>query len=269
MSAVVTLPLAEIVADPELMPRAAYDEAHCAEIAGAYRSGSDVPPVIAFDDGQAKWLASGFQRHRAAGMAGLVTIGCILKRGSRRDAMLCASSQNATHPLKRNDLDKRKAVLMTLIAAPASWTDAQIAEHSGVSVLLVRAVRLTLAEHEAGVAPAGPADDLQAACLTEDLQAQIEQARASGGPAAAAKVLAEQEAQLLEQARDFEERAAAEWQARRVQRILASLRTVRRLWGQLELPASRLRPLERLAAWIEAELAAGSAAGPAGAPPGS
>ena len=84
------------------------------------RAGVVFPPVIAFYDGTAYWLADGFQRSSARLESGFPTIDVDVRPGTQRDAVLFACGANAEHGLRRTNEDKRRAV-ETLLADP-EWS---------------------------------------------------------------------------------------------------------------------------------------------------
>jgi hypothetical protein len=106
--------LERIQLDPALQPRACMDFAVVAEYADALKAGAELPPVVVFFDGESYWLADGWHRHEAHGKAGLPTIACDLRQGTRRQAWLYSRGANAQHGIRRTNPDKRRAVLSIL-----------------------------------------------------------------------------------------------------------------------------------------------------------
>ena len=105
------------------------------------------PPVIAYYDGSAYWLADGFHRIAAARLAQTRTNAPTdVRAGTRRDAILYAAGANASHGLRRTQADKRRSV-ETLLRDEEwrKWSDREIARICHVSADLVGDVRKTIA----------------------------------------------------------------------------------------------------------------------------
>lgn len=109
------------------------------------------PPVVAYYDGQAYWLADGFHRRSAL----LIAIEAVTERpiedrrvptrvipGDRRAAILHAVAANANHGLRRTNADKRRSVETLLRDAEwREWSDAEIARRCAVDPKTVGTVR--------------------------------------------------------------------------------------------------------------------------------
>jgi ParB-like chromosome segregation protein Spo0J len=97
------LPLAGegcIVADPTIQQRVALDHAKVDEYAELYRERRDLSPLTVFQTDEGLLLVDGFHRRLAALAAGLSTLPCMVLPGTRRDAILRATSQTwPKHPL--------------------------------------------------------------------------------------------------------------------------------------------------------------------------
>lgn len=143
MGEVRTLPLAAITAAADIQPRAAMSPDLVAEYAAALADGAEFPPVILFRDAAGvHWLVDGFHRYHAALVAGIEALACEVRPGSKRDAALHAVGANATHGLRRTNLDKRRAVLRMLDDAEwQGWSDREIARQCAVSHPFVAEVR--------------------------------------------------------------------------------------------------------------------------------
>jgi hypothetical protein len=142
-----TLPIrgaGAILADPAIQQRVAFDPALVHDYAALYKEGHDLGRLVVFDTEEGWLLADGFHRLVAAGLAGLNELPCAVYRGTRRDAVLCATSSNL-HGKPLTNADKRKRVT-TLLADPewAQWSDNQIARHCGVTQPFVGMVRKSL-----------------------------------------------------------------------------------------------------------------------------
>jgi ParB family chromosome partitioning protein len=133
-----------ILADPAIQQRVALDPAKLEEYAALYVDGHDLGRLVVFTDGQAWLLADGFHRHNAARRAGLAALPCAVYQGSRRDALLYATSCNL-HGVPLTNADKWKRVT-TLLSDPTwvSWSDNAIAKHCGVTQPFVGTVRKSL-----------------------------------------------------------------------------------------------------------------------------
>jgi hypothetical protein len=106
------------------------------------KEGAEFPPVTLFYDGTDYWLADGFHRVEAAFGAGLTEIVAEVKQGTRRDAILYSVGANAAHGLRRNNADKRRAVITLLDDAEwSNWTNVAIAKACGVAESFVRKLK--------------------------------------------------------------------------------------------------------------------------------
>jgi len=124
--------------------RASLSKATITEYSEQMTGGAKFPPVVAFFDGEAHWLADGFHRVHASIAIGRKKIACEVHEGSQRDAILFSASSNATHGLRRTNADKWHAV--TLLLADAEWSkkaDRWIADACGVSAPFIAKVRET------------------------------------------------------------------------------------------------------------------------------
>jgi regulator of replication initiation timing len=122
--------------------RAEINENIVDEYANAMNDGAIFPPPLLFFDGTEYWLAAGFHRVAAAKLAGKASITVELRPGSRFDAVVWSVGENAEHGLRRNNADKRNAVLVLLAEAGAStWSDGRVAECCKVTRQFVSDVR--------------------------------------------------------------------------------------------------------------------------------
>ena len=110
-----------------------------------YRDGIELPPVTVYrDPAGGYWVADGHHRIRAARQAGRSHIQARVLDGDRRTARLEAARANAEHGLRRTQEDDRRAVYFVLEdEVGKTWDDQQIATHCGVSLRLVRALRVS------------------------------------------------------------------------------------------------------------------------------
>lgn len=133
--------------DGDTQPRAAMDENTVNEYVEAMEEGTKFPPVTVFFDGEQFWLADGFHRVKAAEKIGLLKVTVEVKQGSLRDAVLYSCGANATHGLRRSNVDKRRAVLRLLEDREWSqWSDRSIARCCGVHHQMVGRLRSSLEE---------------------------------------------------------------------------------------------------------------------------
>lgn len=122
--------------------RVAINQDAVAEYADAMMDGEKFPPVTAFYDGKYYYLADGYHRYFAAKKAGLNDIECDVKNGTLRDAVLFSVGVNSAHGLRRNNEDKRKAVMTILDDVEwVEWSDVVIAKNCQVSSAFVGRVR--------------------------------------------------------------------------------------------------------------------------------
>lgn len=136
-------PISTITVDDAIQQRArGVDQDLVAEYAADIAEWIDLAPVVIYWDGETRWLADGFHRIRAAGLAGLSDVPATVYDGGRRDAILYAARANQQHGLRRTNADKRRAV-ETLLSDPewSAWTDNRIAAKVGVSQPFVSRMR--------------------------------------------------------------------------------------------------------------------------------
>jgi hypothetical protein len=136
------LNISQIRRDGGTQPRTAIHSPTMGEYAAQMKAGAEFPPVVVFYDGTDYWLADGFHRVEAACSIGLKKIATRIKRGSRRDAILYSVGANATHGLRRSNVDKRRAVLRLLEDEQWSqWSNREIARRVAVDEKMVRKLR--------------------------------------------------------------------------------------------------------------------------------
>jgi hypothetical protein len=132
--------LKEIRLDGDTQPRVEMSKALVEEYAQEMAEGAIFPPVAVIFNGTDYWLYDGFHRYHAAKELGRERIAAQVKRGKRRDAVWESLGANKAHGLRRQNKDKVKAVLKAL-QIRGNLTDANIAEHVGVSHMMVRKYR--------------------------------------------------------------------------------------------------------------------------------
>lgn len=140
-----TIELRKIRIDGGTQSRACINEQAVADYAEAMQGGAEFPPIVAFFDGAAYWLADGFHRYQASKRAGLDSIAADVRQGTQRDAILYSVGANASHGLRRTNDDKRRAALTLLNDAEWSkWSNNEIAKRCGVSHSLINGIRSSL-----------------------------------------------------------------------------------------------------------------------------
>lgn len=136
-----SLPIDQVIADPECQPRAELNQDAIAEYAEILEK---LPPVVCFEDqfdgdNVRYWLAHGFHRYEAHLLRNRRKIKCDVVCGTKRDAVLYALGQNVDHGVRRTNADKRRAV--SIVLADPEWSKfsaRKIAEICGVSHEFVR-----------------------------------------------------------------------------------------------------------------------------------
>lgn len=123
----------------------------CREYAEQMDDGVQFPPIEVYFDEKKYWVADGFLRlHAWLSARGGSPILAVVHRGDRSDALWHAIGANHTHGLRRTNADKRKATALALLHPQGcQMSDAQIAEHVGVSRQNVSNVRKELERNAA------------------------------------------------------------------------------------------------------------------------
>lgn len=113
------------------------------------------PPITAYYDGTAYWLADGF--HRVSALRTIIAspdyaaiedrrVPAKVIAGDRRSAILHAVAANANHGLRRTNADKRRSVETLLRDAEwRAWSDTEIARRCAVDPKTVGTIRKELA----------------------------------------------------------------------------------------------------------------------------
>lgn len=141
--------LTDLSDDKSAQPRGDYrDKTVIREYMEQMEAGAKFPPIVVYGvDGAPPYVvADGFHRINAAMNLKHKTILADIRDGDVRAAVLYSASANAQHGLRRNNIEKRRAVEL-LLEDPewSQWSDNMIAEHCAVSHPLVAAVRADLA----------------------------------------------------------------------------------------------------------------------------
>lgn len=146
-TAIRDLALIELRRDGGTQSRVGNHEETVEEYAGAMRDGRwqwhQGNALIAYGDNDGTyWLADGFHRIEAAARAGLGTVPCDVRPGSRRDAVLYAVGANSSHGLRRTRQDVRRAIeLLVRDEEWGKWSNAEIARRVGCTDKTVAVVR--------------------------------------------------------------------------------------------------------------------------------
>jgi ParB-like chromosome segregation protein Spo0J len=106
------------------------DDAVVATYADSLNAGVVFPPLVAFDDGKALWLADGFHRLAAYRFCGLTAVEVDVKSGSQEDAMIYAATANVDNSRLMNRAQKREAGERLL--RMTDWSDREIARKLAV-----------------------------------------------------------------------------------------------------------------------------------------
>ena len=86
------LTLDEIRRDGGTQPRAAIDLKHVKLLEQQMEDGQELEPVTIFYDGESYWLADGFHRYSAHRNQDREALACIVRQGTRREAVLYSYS---------------------------------------------------------------------------------------------------------------------------------------------------------------------------------
>jgi hypothetical protein len=137
--------LCAIRLDGDTQPRARQDTGLIREYADLYEAGVSMPPMDVFFDGVDYWLADGFHRWFGARDTKRIKLACKVHTGTRDDARWFSYAANQAHGQRRNNEDKRKAVLSALQHPKgAAASDSQIGDYLGISHSTVAKYRAEL-----------------------------------------------------------------------------------------------------------------------------
>ncbi len=108
-------------------------------------AGAAFPPVVVYHDGTGYWLGDGFHRVEAARKLEHETIDAEVLEGDARQAILHGIGSNASHGLRRTQVDKRRAVERLLHDEEwGKWSNRKIGEAARVDHKTVAKVRREL-----------------------------------------------------------------------------------------------------------------------------
>lgn len=135
----------DIALNKQTQSRVSINQETVNEYADEILSGTQFPPLTIVSDGIHNYLVDGYHRYFAYKKAGVLDVEVTVTNGSLRDAVLYAVGVNSVHGLRRNNEDKRKAVMTMLDDIEwVEWSDATIAKHCNVSAMTVSRVRKSL-----------------------------------------------------------------------------------------------------------------------------
>jgi ParB-like chromosome segregation protein Spo0J len=137
--------LTEITVDSSLQGRSKLNQEVIDEYSETIREGGKLPAIKVFRIGSSYYLVDGWHRYFAHKKAGLADIEVDVIDGNMREATLYAIGANDNHGLRRNNEDKRKAVMMLLDDVEWSeWNDSEIAKAARVSRMTVSRIKSSL-----------------------------------------------------------------------------------------------------------------------------
>jgi hypothetical protein len=137
-----TLPIASIRTDGGTQLRIQTHGDAVEDYARAIEAGGIFPPVVAYYDGAAYWLADGFHRLAAYERLGRTAVDVAVYEGTQRDAVLHAARANTEHGLRATRADRRNAVAVLLADDEwRQWSDRELGRIVGVDGKTVAAVR--------------------------------------------------------------------------------------------------------------------------------
>jgi len=137
--------LTEITVDRSLQGRSKLNQEVIDEYSETIREGGKLPAIKVFRIGSSYYLVDGWHRYFAHKKAGLADIEVDVIDGNMREATLYAIGANDDHGLRRNNEDKRKAVMMLLDDVEWSeWNDSEIAKAARVSRMTVSRIKSSL-----------------------------------------------------------------------------------------------------------------------------
>ena len=145
----VDLSLDVIIVDCDLQMRAGgTDEELVEEYRAELLRGTRFPPVgVCLGEDGAYYLYSGFTRTEATRRAGNTSIQATVQTGGKREAMLLAVAENASHGKRRTRADVQRAIEALLLDAEwGTWSDGQIATSVSTDPKTVGAARRRLVE---------------------------------------------------------------------------------------------------------------------------
>jgi ParB-like chromosome segregation protein Spo0J len=137
--------LTEITVDSSLQGRYKLNQEVIDEYSETIREGGKLPAIKVFRIGSRHYLVDGWHRYFAHKKAGLADIEVDVIDGDMREATLYAIGANDNHGLRRNNDDKRKAIMMLLDDVEWSeWNDSEIAKAARVSRMTVSRIKSAL-----------------------------------------------------------------------------------------------------------------------------
>ena len=133
---------ADLVLDEQCQSRADISHDTVEDYREAYAAKVKLPPLEVYDVGGALYVVDGFHRAAAAAAAGVAFLRVVVVgEGAIEEAIWHASGANTKHGLRRSNADKRKAVWSALSSLGMEFSSRVVAEHVGVSDMLVGKIR--------------------------------------------------------------------------------------------------------------------------------
>ena len=115
-----------------------------AEYADLIKSGRELEPALVIKDGEVLYLAAGFHRREAYRLAGRDSMPCIIRPGTRWDAIVAGLADNQKHLGERlTNADKRRGAAM-ILRERYRTPDCKVAALVGCSDKTVASVRAEL-----------------------------------------------------------------------------------------------------------------------------
>lgn len=143
------LKLSQIKIDGDTQSREKIDQETVNEYTQLVMDKVEFPPVEVFFDGIDYYLVDGYHRYFAHKAAVVPDIEVKVTNGTHSEAQKYSFGVNDKHGLKRNNADKRKAVLRAFRHEEcSSWSDREIANICNVSKFLVAKIRKDLGEEK-------------------------------------------------------------------------------------------------------------------------
>ena len=137
--------LNKILLDEQTQSRISVNQDTIYDYVEELKSGANFPAVILFKDKNKYYIGDGWHRVLAHKKLKRKTIKAIIKKGSKRKAILYSVGSNSEHGLRRTNEDKRNAVKILLNDKEwSSWSNRELAKQAAVTEGLVRKIKKEL-----------------------------------------------------------------------------------------------------------------------------
>lgn len=141
MAKTYTLSITDITIDDFVQPRVQVTQSVVDSYADDIQNGCAFPPVVVFElDSGDYVLADGRHRLESHKKLGEEAIECVIKKGTKEDAFIFASTANRKHGLQLSKADRR-SVIAKFCTLKDEWTDVKIAAHLQCTHQYVASVR--------------------------------------------------------------------------------------------------------------------------------